>query len=85
MNILALGTRENLENLKGQLLVDSQDITAVLKDHMVKDGLHSHGLRRHMVTGVCVLQGNDGPAEVWVTESSRPYANEASYRCVYVG
>ena len=59
-----------LQNIDGQLLTDSQDITAVLE---------SIGCTESDISGAVVVVDDGDYSAVWLTDSSRPYHVNALY------
>ncbi len=60
----------NANAIDGQLILDSQEIDALL------DNL---GCNLLDITGAIVETDEDGYSDVWLTQSSQPYHNEAIY------
>ena len=63
----------NIGDERYQLLVDSQDVMAVL------ESTNFPKQHRHDITAVLVLIGEGDYADVWVSESSAPYMLGAEY------
>lgn len=69
----------NLEELQdGTVSWDSQDIEAALSEPAVKRGYYRRGWRKGDATAVYTTE-----TEVWVTDSSRPYNNDARFERIY--
>ena len=65
-----MGNFAELQNLKGDLELDSQEIVAVLE---------SIGSKETDITGAVVVVGDGEYLEVWLTNFSRPYHVHALY------
>ena len=61
---------EHLQDINGQLVLDSQDIAAVLE---------SIGSNETDITGAVVQLVDGDYSAVWLTDSSRPYHVNALY------
>ena len=59
-----------LQDINGKLLLDSQDIVAVLE---------SIGYDEPDITGAVVVVGDGEYSEVWLTDASRPWLVDALY------
>ena len=59
-----------LDDIEGDLVLDSQDIAAVLE---------SIGGTETDITGAVVVVGDGDYLEVWLTDSNRPYHVNALY------
>ena len=59
-----------LDEIEGELVLDSQDIAAVLE---------SIGSKETDITGAVVVVGDGDYSAVWLTDSSRPYHVNALY------
>lgn len=62
-------------NIDGRLIMDSQELKAIERDHY---------LARHSISGAIIVPDSDGETkEIWITMSSTPYYAVTKYLRIF--